>query len=299
VYFYAVKYKKIAILITFFSLWLTVYFASPSQEVFAVFLIFSLGIMHGSNDLFLISKVKITAKPLKLVFFYSSYVLTVLFASFLFYFIPIFALAAFIIFSAFHFGEQHWIETNTKSVNFNRILFLNYGLSILFLLFALNSNATIGVIFALTGLLINESLFSWIFIFSIILLIIQVIIMVYRNYITWQQLLFELFLILVFAIVFKTATLIWAFAIYFIFWHSIPSIFEQQSFLYGEVSTRTFIKYVKSSFLIWLISISTIILLYVWLKNETIFLPLLFAFLGAITFAHSLTISKMFKDKNS
>ena len=167
-YFYAVKYKKIAILITFFSLWLTVYFASPSQEVFAVFLIFSLGIMHGSNDLFLISKVKITAKPLKLVFFYSSYVLTVLFASFLFYFIPIFALAAFIIFSAFHFGEQHWIETNTKSVNFNRILFLNYGLSILFLLFALNSNATIGVIFALTGLLINESLFSWIFIFSII-----------------------------------------------------------------------------------------------------------------------------------
>ena len=219
-------------------------------------------------------------------------------ASLLFYFIPIFALTAFIIFSAFHFGEQHWNDSNTESLFFNRILFLNYGLSILFLLFVLNSNDTLEVIFALTGLLINENWFSWIFIFSITLLIIQVLIMAYRNYISWQQLLFELFLIIVFAFVFKTATLIWAFAIYFIFWHSIPSIFEQQSFLYGEVSSKTFIKYVKSSFLIWLISISSILSLYIWLKDkEAILLPLLFAFLGAITFAHSLTISKMFKSK--
>jgi len=240
--------------------------------------------MHGSNDLSLISKFKTTSKPLKLVFFLSSY-------------IPIIALTGFIIFSAFHFGEQHWNEAKTKNLNFNSLLFLNYGLSVLFLLFALNSNATIEIIFALTGLLINEIWFSWIFFLNITLFIIQVIIMTYKTYITWQELLFELFLIIVFAIVFKTATLIWAFAIYFIFWHSIPSIFEQQSFLYGEVSFKTFIKYVKSSFLIWLISISSMLILFIWLKDEAILLPLLFAFLGAITFAHSLTISKMFNSK--
>jgi Brp/Blh family beta-carotene 15,15'-monooxygenase len=291
------KYKEKAILITFFSLWLSVYFKGPTQEVFALFLIFSLGIMHGSNDLFLISKFKTTSKSLKLVFFFSSYILTVLVASLLFYYIPIFALTGFIIFSAFHFGEQHWNEAKTKNLNFNRLLFLNYGLSVLFLLFALNSNATIEIIFALTGLLINEIWFSWIFFLNIILFIVQVIIMTFKTYITWQELLFELFLIIVFAIVFKTATLIWAFAIYFIFWHSIPSIFEQQSFLYGEISFKTFIRYVKSSFLIWLISISSMLILFIWLKDEAILLPLLFAFLGAITFAHSLTISKMFKSK--
>ncbi|MFT5249380.1 MAG: hypothetical protein ACI93P_001106, partial [bacterium] len=68
-------------------------------------------------------------------------------------------------------------------------------------------------------------------------------------------------------------------------------------FLYGEVSIKTFVTYVKSSFIIWLISISAIALLFFWIQDEKILLPLLFAFLGSITFAHSLTISKMFKIK--
>jgi Brp/Blh family beta-carotene 15,15'-monooxygenase len=291
------KYKKFAVLITFFSLWLSVYMTNPSQEAFALFLIFSLGILHGSNDLLLISKVNTSSKPMQLVIFFSTYIGTVLVASLLFYFAPSFALVAFVIFSAFHFGEQHWNESLTKSNSFNRFLFLNYGLTVLFLLFALNSAATLEIIYALTGFTFDESWFRWAFLISGGLWVVQTILMTYRKYLGWQQLLFEFFMILVFAIVFNTATLIWAFAIYFIFWHSIPSIFEQQSFLYGEVSKRTFIKYVKSSFLIWLVSISSIVLLFIWLKDDAILLPLLFAFLGAITFAHSLTISRMFKSK--
>jgi Brp/Blh family beta-carotene 15,15'-monooxygenase len=291
------KYKTVSILITFFSLWLSVYMTTPSQEAFALFLIFSLGILHGSNDLLLISKVNTSSKPMQLVIFTTTYIGTVLVASLLFYFIPGFALVAFVIFSAFHFGEQHWNESLTKSNSFNRFLFLNYGLIVLFLLFTLNSIAALDVIYALTGFTFDERWFKWGLLTSSSFWIAQTIIMTYRKYLTWQQLLFEFFMLLVFAIVFNTATLIWGFAIYFIFWHSIPSIFEQQSFLYGEVSTRTFIKYVKSSFLIWLVSISSIVLLFIWLKGDAILLPLLFAFLGAITFAHSLTISRMFKSK--
>jgi len=270
---------------------------TPSQEAFALFLIFSLGILHGSNDLLLISKVNTSSKPMQLIIFTTTYIGTVLVASLLFYFIPGFALVAFVIFSAFHFGEQHWNESLTKSNSFNRFLFLNYGLIVLFLLFTLNSIATLDIIYALTGFTFDERWFKWGLLTSSSFWIAQTIIMTYRKYLTWQQLLFEFFMLLVFAIVFNTATLIWGFAIYFIFWHSIPSIFEQQSFLYGEVSTRTFIKYVKSSFLIWLVSISSIVLLFIWLKGDAILLPLLFAFLGAITFAHSLTISRMFKSK--
>ncbi len=291
------RYKKVAILVTFFSLWLSVYLTNPLQESIALFLIFSLGILHGSNDLFLISKVKMTSKPLKLLLFFSSYIGTVLVASIFFYVIPIFALTAFIIFSAFHFGEQHWDETFTKPTIFNRLLSLSYGLIVLFLLFTLNSAATYEIIFALTAFNFDPNWFVWILLLSGSLWLAQVLLMLCRKRLTWQQLILELFILLVFAIVFNTATLIWAFAIYFIFWHSIPSIFEQQSFLYGEVSVRTFIKYVKSSFFIWLVSISSVIFLFFWLKDDAILLPLLFAFLGAITFAHSLTISKMFRLK--
>jgi Brp/Blh family beta-carotene 15,15'-monooxygenase len=291
------NYTKIAIIITFFSLWLSGYFSSPSQQVIGLFLIFSLGILHGSNDLKLISKVTTASKPIQLTLFIGSYIGTVLIASFLFYSIPSFALVAFVIFSAYHFGEQHFNTVSNNASTFNKSMFLSYGLTILFLLFNLNSTATVEIINSLTGLTFLTVWFQWIFTFTAIIWLLFALTMVLKNNMTWKRLLFELFLLLVFAVVFKTATLIWAFAIYFIFWHSIPSIFEQQSFLYGEVSIKTFIIYIKSSFVIWLISITTVGLLFLWIQDEKILLPLMFAFLGAITFAHSFTISKMFMKK--
>jgi Brp/Blh family beta-carotene 15,15'-monooxygenase len=291
------KYTKIAIVITFFSLWLSGYFSSPSQQIIGLFLIFSLGILHGSNDLKLISKVNRVSKPIQLALFIGSYIGTVLIASLLFYYLPSLALIAFVIFSAFHFGEQHFNALPQTTSIFNKAMFLFYGLTILFLLFNLNSTATLEIINSLTGFTFQTEWFRWIIAFTLVIWLLFALTMVFQNKMTWKRLLFELFLLLVFAVVFKTATLIWAFAIYFIFWHSIPSIFEQQNFLYGEVSIKTFVTYVKSSFIIWLISISAIALLFFWIQDEKILLPLLFAFLGAITFAHSLTISKMFKIK--
>ena len=297
-YIKIVKYKEIGILITFFSLWLSVYFAKPSQEIMAFFFIFSLGILHGSNDLKLISKVSASSKSIQLVYFFSSYIATVIVASLLFYFLPIVALIAFVVFSAFHFGEQHWNELLNKNRNSNCFYFLNYGLTVLFLLFYLNDSATNDIIYELSGFTLSSDTYLIFFLVNVIVWIGQSVFFTYKKYFSLQQILFEIFLVLVFAIVFKTATLIWAFAIYFIFWHSIPSIIEQQSFLYGEASIRTLKKYINSSFLIWLISISSILLLYFWLQDSASFLPVFFAFLGAITFAHSLTISSMFRMKN-
>lgn len=291
------KYDKFAIVLTFFSLWLSVYFANPYQEMVALFFIFSFGILHGSNDVSLIAKVSTSSKPFHLALFVGSYVITVLVASLLFYFLPVVALIVFIFFSAFHFGEQHWSASLPTTSTLHRFIFLNYGLALLFLLFLLNTEATQDIIFSLTQLRFHEQWFLWIFIATASVWLFLTALLVYRKRLSLQQLLFEVFMFLVFAIVFKTATLIWAFAIYFIFWHSIPSILEQQSFLYGEASIKTFVSYVKSSFFIWLISIAAIVILFLWLENEAIFLPLLFAFLGAITFAHSFTISKMLRLK--
>ncbi|MGK0387247.1 MAG: Brp/Blh family beta-carotene 15,15'-monooxygenase, partial [Patiriisocius sp.] len=109
----------------------------------------------------------------------------------------------------------------------------------------------------------------------------------------------ELLLLFVFLIVFKISNLIWSFAIYFILWHSIPSIMEQLDYLYKEISWKSFIKYIQKSFLVWLISILGIsTLLYLFRDDKKVFLPIIFSFLGAITFAHSFVISKMFKKKS-
>ena len=65
----------------------------------------------------------------------------------------------------------------------------------------------------------------------------------------------ELFLLLVFAVVFYKSTLIWSFAIYFILWHSLPSILDQTKQLYGCISKENVLRYIKSSFLYWFVSV--------------------------------------------
>jgi fatty acid desaturase len=70
---------------------------------------------------------------------------------------------------------------------------------------------------------------------------------------------------------------------------------EQLSFLHGETTVRSFGKYLRSAALVWLISLAALIGIYLWIKDkEGLFVPLFFAFLGAITFAHTVIMHKMF-----
>ena len=289
------SFKKTAIFITLLSLWLSNYFSDPSQEILALCLIFSVGILHGSNDLAIIHKMNGSRGLKNTVVLIGSYVLTVLIASLLFYKLPVLALALFIIFSGYHFGEQHWSDRMLGSTFLKKSVYLFYGLTILFLLFALNSIQTSEIITSLTSKDIPEIWYAYGLIGSGVIFSALIIFLLANRKLTVNDLLFEVFLLLVFAIVFNFATLLWAFAIYFIYWHSIPSILEQLTYLYGDKSLLSFKRYLRSSSIIWLVSVSAIfVLFYIVRNNADLFLALFFAFLGAITFAHSFIIMKMF-----
>jgi Brp/Blh family beta-carotene 15,15'-monooxygenase len=103
----------------------------------------------------------------------------------------------------------------------------------------------------------------------------------------------NIFYLLVFAVVFKTADLIWAFAIYFVVWHSIPSIKEQINYLYGEFTFKNFLIYFKSAFPYWIITLFGIVILYYTIENKQLFNALFFSLLAAITFPHTFIIIKM------
>jgi Brp/Blh family beta-carotene 15,15'-monooxygenase len=103
---------------------------------------------------------------------------------------------------------------------------------------------------------------------------------------------------LVFALIFSSSGLIWGFAIFFIFWHSIPSMIDQIQFLYRDVTFGNFKLYFKSAFLYWIASLFGLTFLYFIFKDEKIFNALFFSFLAAITFPHTLVILKMFGRKS-
>ena len=291
------KIQKISILSSFIGLWLTSFLNQEAQFFVGFSLILSFGILHGANDLVLINELDINNKPksfLKLLF---SYVVIVLSAVALFVFIPSIAMLLFIIISAYHFGEQHWQKLKEEQPQVITILFqLNYGLFILFLLFAFHKTEVIEIVYKITSITVGEMFIEIVFSISTFLLIVLTLFIANKTIEFKKNIPEQLLYILVFAIIFKVGSLIWAFTIYFILWHSIPSLNDQIKFLYGNYSFKNFIIYFKSAFLYWIISLIGIAILYYFFKDQKLFEALFFSFLAAITFPHAWVILKMFKN---
>lgn len=292
------KISNLSILSSFLSLWLTSFMKSETQIIVGFILILSFGIVHGANDLLLIRKIN-SANSMSYWKILINYVTVVLIAVLLFSFIPWLGLLLFLVVSSYHFGEQHWdkkiIYTNSLISKFFDTI---YGLFIFFLLFQFHQKEVMDVIYGITG--IQFTFISITALLKITGFILAA--MFFYNYKTstafQKNILVELLYLVVFAIIFKIGSLIWAFAIYFIFWHSIPSLNEQIKFLYGEFSKANSIAYLKAAFIYWFVSIIGIIVLYYLLRDYKIFDSIFFSFLAAITFPHVIVIERMFSSKN-
>ena len=111
----------------------------------------------------------------------------------------------------------------------------------------------------------------------------------------------QLALLVVMLLVFFTYELLPAFAIYFVFFHSIPSIIEQSDYLFGDsTKAENFKKFLLKGAVYWLLAIVFLFVMYLILKNNIDFsLAIFFSFLAAITFPHVLVIYIMKSDIHS
>ena len=292
--------NNILITTTFFCLWLTSQIPENVQYSIGFFFIFTLGILHGSNDLSIVSKIKQVTTLKRLGLFLSGYILVVVFAALVFYVAPKIALLFFILFSGYHFGEQHFHNIVKKNSFYRGILFISYGLVVLMLILALNIPEVSLIIKDIIGHSLDNNVYYYCLLGSFIVFSLTGVKYYLDKTFSVKTIAYQLFLLVVFFIVFSSSNLIWSFAIYFILCHSIPSIIEQLDYLYKEISWNSFLTYIKKSFLVWLISIIAVgSLLFFFKDDKQIFLPIIFSFLGAITFAHSFVISKMFKKNPS
>ena len=286
-----------SIVSSFMGLWITSLLPEAFELFLGFILIFTFGMVHGSNDIMIVDKL---SKKTNSTFFkiLSTYLLVVTAAILIFYFIPVLALVLFILFSAYHFGEQHWEEVlSNLSLPLQKIFFFCYGLLILYLVFLFNVEAVIEIIYEITSLELNDIYASEVtqILFVILFLIIGKA--VYKKQIAIKSVLRELFSLLVFAIIFNSSSLIWGFTIYFIFWHSIPSLLDQITFIYGDLKKKSILKYVKAAFPYWLVSLVGIAVLFLIFKDEKHFHSLFFAFIAAVTFPHAIVMLKMFSKK--
>ncbi len=292
------KPSKISIVVSFLGLWIDSFFSDRIQIFIGFLLIFSFGILHGANDLLLIENITSKKQAIPFTKIVSYYVIVVLLGALLFYTIPWLALSLFVIISAYHFGEQQWNHLNQfLPISFSVVFQFFYGATILFLLFAFHLQEVQKIVFEIIQISITP------FYIETALKIISGILLLLGLYIFWKletarkQLIAETLYLLLFIIIFKSSNLIWGFAIYFVLWHSIPSIVDQIQFIHGKYNIGLFISYCKSAFLYWAISLIGISVLFFNIKQEQLFNALFFSFLAAITFPHALVISNMFNKK--
>ncbi|WP_411895509.1 Brp/Blh family beta-carotene 15,15'-dioxygenase [Winogradskyella sp. A2] len=279
------KSSIFGLFLTVFLLWLTQRLSVTYESYLAYGLILTVGIFHGANDISLIRFLNkgSTSHFTKYLLFY---LLLVLFTCFIFIKLPLIALFIFVAFSCYHFGEQHFSNQLKVHNNIGNFLYVGYGILIFGLLFYFNYEATSSIIKELTGFVFAEIYYLVFFLIGIVVTGIFGYLSL-SNFKKEVELFREIFLILLFALLFKLASLLWAFAIYFIVWHSLPSLKDQIQSLYGNVNTKSFIGYVKSSIIYWLISLIGLVVVYYISESLNIrFITLFFAFLAAITIPH-------------
>ena len=287
------KVYNISILLSFVGLWLTSMLSGDFEIILGFILIFSFGILHGSNDILLIDSISNKKKPNKYPFIkvLITYLIIVLSAVIIFYLIPLFAVVLFVLFSAFHFGEQHWehkrLDLSNKLIH---IFYFIYGLLVLHILFIVKS---------ITGYTLTYQFILYSSMSNLIAFVILSILIYHKSLKFRGVILIELFHLLIFTIIFKVSTLIWGFTIYFIFWHSIPSLYEQISFIYGSFNKVNMFNYLRKAFPYWIISLIGIAIVYYIFKEEKLFYAVFFSFLAAITFPHAMVMNKMFTNKKT
>jgi Brp/Blh family beta-carotene 15,15'-monooxygenase len=131
-------------------------------------------------------------------------------------------------------------------------------------------------LFASSGFLFTASLF---------------LILTKRN--SYKIFLKEFFYLVLLYLVFKTSSLILGFAIYFILWHSIPSIIHQVEFISGNLNEKSILLYVKKAMIYWVISIVGLLTLYKIVPEIELFAAVVFVILFAVTAPHTWVMHKM------
>jgi len=273
---------------TLIFLALNIFLNTENQSIVSFILIFTFGLIHGANDIQLIQKKTLNYS---VNFFINSillYVFIVILGILIFFYVPDFGLIFFVLFSSFHFGEQHLgsYQIDSKNIFVKIILYTSYGSIILGLLFSLQWLDTHVIIYEISELFISKKATE--LYFYVAFTVFFVISLYYKN--LRKFLWIETILIIFLGFFFSRASLLLSFSVYFVFWHSIPSILDQLNFLYQKDNTRK-MKYFLSSLPYWIMSILGLFGFYFYFhtKPET-FLPLFFSFLAAITFPHTIVM---------
>ncbi len=281
--------KLIGLLICLVFIIFQVDFLNLQYAVFGLIL-FSIGIPHGAID-HLISNPKIDKNG----FFRFLITYITLIASYIavWYFFPLLALTAFLLMSAYHFGQTHFIQSKQSS-NLSWLLFLSRGGYFLAVILMGDLTATHSILSFLLNLDVLNQMRFWIpGLFLAFTIVVQLFWGPKFSLSDWLEL-------LILGPIFFFSPLLISFVVYFGFWHAFPSMMKEYDYL------KEFKPYSSpKKFILQLIPFSGIsmvgmaLILFFGLKflqpNE--FILLFFVMISVISFPHILYMDQFLRKK--
>jgi Brp/Blh family beta-carotene 15,15'-monooxygenase len=194
----------------------------------------TIGIPHGAIDHLLLNPKINNTELVKFIFKYLAIIAIYLIV---WIFLPIPALVAFLLMSAYHFGQSHFIGIDLSS--FKKTTYFATGIFYLSVIFWGDFENTTNI---LMGIVNIESLtgFGWPVIIGSF--VISNVLFFRNSFVEWR--LFALEMIIMGLVLYQLPLLV-GFIIYFGFWHALPSITEEYQSLkwyFGKNHLRNFIK---------------------------------------------------------
>lgn len=293
--FTAPKYFLTFFEISLFSIIFSLFTPIWVQNLVAIFGILSFGILHGANDLKIIAKKTRQKEGATGFKFFVLYIGVVLLGIILFFFIPKIALLCFVLVSCYHFGEQHWSGRTPVRLN-PFVFYFSYGAIIFFSIFTFQYEQSTQIIYQITGVALAFPFF-WIGLVVSFLAFLLCLFLSKRNL---GHYLLELLLLVVLSFLFSNASLLFGFGLYFVLWHSIPSLNSQLKYIYKASTRNSLIQYLKAAAVYWILALAGMLLFYYFVSvPEEQYLSIFFSFLAAITFPHAVVMGLMFHSKDS
>lgn len=285
-----IDYQDFMIFFTFFLFWISIQFGQIVEDSIAYGIVLSLGIIHGSNDFTILKRIENNRNNFLKTTLYYLFLMLACVVSYLIN--PFISISLFVLLSAYHFGEQYLESKFIASKFIKLLIYVLYGVLIFSLIFIENLKDVDAIMMNLTGSVFPE---DWIYaalIFSFFLLILFYAYSKISKQKSTIHIVRELFYLILLYLVFKTSSLIFGFAVYFVLWHSVPSILDQTKFLSGEKNTTTIVAYLKTAFFYWLISIVGLLIAFYYFKEST-FNSVIFLVLFAVTAPHVWVMNRM------
>lgn len=266
-----------------FFIWFMNRFDSSIQNYISIVLLLSIGLWHGANDINLARSKYLSMSFWKVL---GLYVLLLLTVGIIFLTIPKITVLFLLLLSSYHFGSDFVFKVK------NIVPPLGIGWMVLSTLFFINTTETQVIFQELLDIQLSDSLIQTNFYISAVLGAGLLLYNAFRD----RNYLFLIGTVVLF-LGFWSTDLITGFTAYFIFWHSIPSVIEQSvDHTWTEKLNVEAIKnFFRRSFLYYAISLVGVIL-YFYLKSQTISSGLTLVILMVLSVPHVLVIDLFKRD---